>query len=130
MLFRSRGTAENLAKTNFSQYLRFSKYSNPSIASSSKSASKSKPDWKDNDEDQLRDDDEGGNILTLCRVLLKKTLSIEDDIANEDIQIAFLGGYDSIFSKSRSGKFSSNLLSTTILMRICLYVDFRTVKFI
>ena len=131
---KPRGTAENLAKTNFSQYLRFSKYSNPSIASSSKSASKSasksKPDWKDNDEDQLRDDDEGGNILTLCRVLLKKTLSIEDDIANEDIQIAFLGGYDSIFSKTRSGKFSSNLLSTTILMRICLYVDFRIVKFI
>ena len=127
---KPRGTAENLAKTNFSQYLRFSKYSNPSIASSlksssksaSKSKSKSKSDWKVDDEDQLRDDDEGGNILTLCRVLLKKTLSIEDEIANEDIQNAFQGGYDSIYSKSRSGKFSSSLLSISVVMRIFFYL--------
>ena len=102
---KPRGTAENLAKTNGTQYLRFCKYSNPG------KTSKSNLNWKTADEDQLKDNDEGGNILTLCRVLLKKTLSIDDDITEEDVQNAFHGGYDSIYSKSRSVKKSMNLLS-------------------
>ena len=80
-------------------------YSNPS------KTSKSNLNWKTADEDQLKDNDEGGNILTLCRVLLKKTLSIDYDITEEDVQNAFHGGYDSIYSKSRSVKNSINLLS-------------------
>ena len=97
---KPKGTAETLAKANCSQCLRFSKYSNPN------KISKLNLNWKDDHTTQLKENNEGGNILVLCRVLIKKILTVENDIDEVQIQNAEDGGYDSIYSRSRSVFFS------------------------
>ena len=89
---KSHGTAETLARANCCLNLRFSKYSNPLINSSTTP--------RDQETDQQKESDEG-SILALCRVLIKKVHYVDGDLSPPDIREALLTGCDAIYSRLR-----------------------------
>ena len=86
---KPRGTAESLARSNVDLYLRFSKYSNPSHAALYPSSNAA---TSENDD---------GTFISLCRVLVKKLRTIDDEFTENHIRNAVNDGYDAIYSRSR-----------------------------
>ena len=84
---KPQGTAETLAQANSCLKLRFSKYSN------------CRP--RCDDSQQQQKENEEGTFITLCRVLIDKVLTTEDDITLEDMRAARASGHDAIYSRSR-----------------------------
>lgn len=85
---KPRGTAESLARSNLDLHLRFSKFSNPSAAALFPLPQSS----SENDE---------GTFISLCRVLMKRLRTVEDDFTENQIRNAIADGYDAMYSKSR-----------------------------
>lgn len=84
---KPQGAAETLALANTSLKLRFSKYSN------------CRPRCDDSHQQQR--ENEEGSFTTLCRVLIDKVQTTEEDVNLEDMKAAVASGHDAIYSRSR-----------------------------
>lgn len=83
---KPQGAAEILAQANSCLKLRFSKYSNCRAKC---------------DDSQHQQENEEGTFMTLCRVLIDRVQTTEEDVGLEDMRAAKASGYDAMYSRSR-----------------------------